>query len=112
MGLQRRVDSWPRTRRARVVVGWVRGIGEEPVTCTARHSASSVDCEVVFYVILTSPGDSLRVPSAASWLSGRQASKYTQRWIEDVLLLRQLAVTSYARAGDMLPALAWVETQL
>jgi hypothetical protein len=40
--------------------------------------------------------------------SRRRADKHMQRWIEHVLLLRQLAVTSYA--GDMLAALVWVET--
>jgi hypothetical protein len=40
--------------------------------------------------------------------SGRRADKDMQCWIEHVLLLRQLAVASYA--DDMLAALAWVET--
>jgi hypothetical protein len=40
--------------------------------------------------------------------SRRRADKHMQCWIEHVLLLRQLAVTSYA--GDMLAALVWVET--
>jgi hypothetical protein len=39
---------------------------------------------------------------------GRRADKHMQRWIEHVLLLRQLAVTSHD--GDMLAALAWVES--
>jgi hypothetical protein len=34
--------------------------------------------------------------------------QYTQRWIEHIRMLRQLAATSYG--GDMLAALAWVET--